>query len=120
SSAMKFMTPKASTPPPKIYKEEYPVQSENRYASRSQTSDAILARQEPVLHQVEARRGSTRPDAARDALSPAQRERYQKDGFLLLPDLFSRTEIDVLFSEMQSMREDFAHAGREEVIAEPN
>lgn len=99
------------------------MQSQNRYASRSQTSDAILARQEPVLHEVEESHSacdSTDGNHRPNTLSSAQRERYQDDGFLLMPDLFSRAEIDVLYSEMQRMREDFTNAGRKEVIAESN
>jgi ectoine hydroxylase len=96
------------------------MQFQNRYASRSQASDAILARQEPVLHLTAENRSNDRSNARPAALTKVQRERYQKDGFLLLPDLFSPTEIGALFNEMQDMRESFAHAGREEVIAEPN
>lgn len=100
------------------------MQSQNRYASRSQTSDAILARQEPVLHEVESRPASSGPasdsNSHPDTLTHTQRERYQEDGFLLMPDLFSRAEIDTLFKEMQNMRESFANTGREEVVAELN
>jgi ectoine hydroxylase len=87
------------------------MQSQHRYASRTQSSAAILARQEPVLHEQHPHNPV--------ALNAAQRERYQADGFLLMPDLFSPAEVAALFAEMQTMREDFTNAGRAEVIAEP-
>lgn len=70
---------------------------------------AILARHEPVLYQ----------GAGPAALSPAQRAAYQEDGFLFLPELFSAAEVARLHNEMQSMREEYAEKGRNEVITEP-
>lgn len=88
------------------------MQSPDHYKTRTQTSAAILARHDPVVYEK-------RLNAAPGALNAAQRDAYQENGFLLLPELFSPKEVERMFNEMQSMREDFANAGREEVIAEP-
>jgi ectoine hydroxylase len=85
--------------------------SQDQYLTRTQGSAAILARHDPVVY-------DRRPlDNA--ALNQAQRDAYQENGFLLMPELFSAAEVERLYDEMQAMREDFTNAGRAEVIAEP-
>jgi ectoine hydroxylase len=74
-------------------------------------SSAILTRHDPVLYE--------QPQGLATALNTAQREAYQDNGFLFLPELLSQTEVERLYNEMQAMREDFAEKKREEVIAEP-
>jgi ectoine hydroxylase len=85
--------------------------SQDPYKSRTQKSPAILSRNEPVLYE------SLHPAAA-SALNAAQRDAYKENGFLLMPDLFSTTEVARLYDEMQSMCENFAASGRPEVITE--
>lgn len=82
------------------------------YKSRGVANSAILARSEPVVYDQAI------PEASA-ALSEAQRDSYRDNGFLLMPNLFSQTEVAGLFGEMQMMREDYAAKGRAEVIAEP-
>ncbi|HWT71224.1 MAG TPA: ectoine hydroxylase [Oxalicibacterium sp.] len=79
------------------------------YPSRTHHA-AIIARQDPVLY------GETPQERNIDQ---AQRAAYEKNGFLLVPDLFTQEEVAYLFNAMQAMREEFTHAGRREVIAEP-
>ena len=88
------------------------MQSPDLYKSRTQTSAAILARHDPVVYEQA-------PTVSLAALNPAQRDAYQENGFLLLPELFSAAEVGRLYNEMQAMREDFTNKGREEVVAEP-
>lgn len=86
--------------------------SHNTYLTRTQSNAGILQRQEPVVYEP------AQP-VEPDVLSQAQREAYRENGFLLLPELFSQEEVQGLYTEMQHMRKAFAHAGRNEVIAEP-
>ncbi|MFJ7567656.1 ectoine hydroxylase [Herminiimonas sp. NPDC097707] len=87
--------------------------SQDAYPTRTQNSAAILARHDPVVyaHEVQSKRNAR--------LTAPQRDAYQQNGFLLMPELFNREEVAYLFDEMQTMREEFTHAGRKEVIAEP-
>ena len=85
--------------------------SQDAYPTRVSNSAAILARNEPVIHDTLASQAGQ--------LSTQQRANYEQDGFLLVPDLFNAEETGFLFDAMQGMREEFTHAGRPEVIAEP-
>lgn len=85
--------------------------SQDAYPTRTQNNAGILARQDPVLYEPESERKAS--------LDAAQRASYEKNGFLLMPELFSQDEVSYLFDAMQTMREDFTHADRKEVIAEP-
>lgn len=85
--------------------------SQDAYPTRTQNNAGILARQDPVLYEAESKRKAS--------LDAAQRASYEKNGFLLMPELFSQDEVSYLFDAMQAMREDFTHADRKEVIAEP-
>lgn len=90
------------------------MHSQDAYPTRTQKSAAILARHEPVVYEREKMLAQQNP-----CLSASQRAAYQQDGFLLMPDLFNQEEVAYLFDAMQAMREEFTHAGRKEVIAEP-
>jgi len=85
--------------------------SQDAYPTRTQNNAGILARQDPVVYEHESKRKAS--------LDAAQRASYEKNGFLLMPELFSQEEVSYLFDAMQTMREDFTHADRKEVIAEP-
>ncbi len=85
--------------------------SQDAYPTRTQNNAGILARQDPVVYEHDSKRKAS--------LDAAQRASYEKNGFLLMPELFSREEVSYLFDAMQTMREDFTHADRKEVIAEP-
>jgi ectoine hydroxylase len=86
--------------------------SQGTYQSRTASKAAILTRNDPVVYQSTAK-------ASTPALNAAQRDAYQANGFLVMPELFSPTEVERLYNEMQVMREDFTDKNREEVIAEP-
>ncbi|HWU98758.1 MAG TPA: ectoine hydroxylase [Oxalicibacterium sp.] len=86
--------------------------SQDAYPTRTQQSAAILARHDPVVYDRVSRAQTVQ-------LDQEQRASYQQNGFLMMPDLFNAEEVAFLFDAMQRMREDFTHAGRPEVIAEP-
>ncbi len=86
--------------------------SQDAYPTRTQQSAAILARHDPVVYDRVSRAQTVQ-------LDQEQRASYQQNGFLMMPDLFNAEEVAFLFDAMQCMREDFTHAGRPEVIAEP-
>lgn len=86
--------------------------SQDPYKSRALISPAILVRCEPVVYELEQ-------EITAAALNTAQRDIYRDKGFLLMPELFSATEVAVLSDEMQAMRDNFAASGREEAITEP-
>ena len=80
------------------------------YASRTDRGSAILARQDPVVY------GDGK---YADALSAEQLGNYERDGFLLLEDLFSEQEVAALVAEVDRMTRDPAIVRREEAITEP-
>jgi ectoine hydroxylase len=84
--------------------------SQASYMSRDIKTSAILARNEPIVYEQ---------THAPTALSAAQRDAYGANGFLQMPELFSKEEVAGLFKEMQMMREDFGAKDHAEVIAEP-
>lgn len=80
------------------------------YASRSDRSAAIIARQDPVVY------GQGQYASALDVEKLAQ---YERDGFLVLEGFFSEQETAVLLREVERMAADPATAHREESITEP-
>ncbi|VFR20461.1 Ectoine hydroxylase [plant metagenome] len=81
------------------------------YASRTDRGSAIIARQDPVVH--------GNGDYA-DALKREQLDAYERDGFLLLEDVFSEKEVAALLAEAERMTRDPAIIRREESITERN
>lgn len=84
--------------------------AKDRYASRTDRSAAIVARHDPVVH------GDGR---YADALSEAQVQAYERDGFLMLEDLLPEAEVQALVAEIARMARDPAIIRREESITEP-
>lgn len=80
------------------------------YVSRTDRSSAIIARREPVIYDGG---GYAR------ALTAAQLADYQRDGFIVLEDLFDAKEAGVLLDEVRSMSADPAVIKRDEAIREP-
>ena len=86
--------------------------SQDYYKSRAAIAPAILVRNEPVVYE-------SLPSSAPTSLEPSQIDSYSKNGYLLMPGLFSQDEVSRLLEEVQSMREDFTSQGRAEVVTEP-
>ncbi|OZI36472.1 ectoine hydroxylase [Bordetella genomosp. 1] len=81
------------------------------YASRTDRGSAIIARQDPVVYG---------DGMYADALSTDQVQSYERDGFLLLEDVFSADEVAHLLGEVERMTRDPAIIRREEAITERN
>jgi ectoine hydroxylase len=86
--------------------------SQDYYKSRAAIAPAILVRNEPVVYEP-------LPSSVPASLEPSQIDSYSKNGYLLMPSLFSQDEVARLLEEVQSMREDFTSQGRAEVVTEP-
>ena len=84
--------------------------AQDPYASRTDRSSAIIARQDPVVYE---------DGQYANALSGEQVGQYERDGFLLLENLFSEAEIRALSSEVERMTRDPSIIRREESITEP-
>lgn len=80
------------------------------YVSRTDRSSAIIARREPVVYDG---------GEYAHALTAAQLADYQRDGFIVLEDLFDAQEADALLNEVRSMSADPAVTDRDEAIREP-
>ena len=80
------------------------------YASRTDRMSAIIARQDPVIYN-----GGTYASAIDDQQVSA----YERNGFLLIENLFPEQEVQQLLSEVERMRADPTIAGLEEAITEP-
>lgn len=80
------------------------------YASRTDRMSAIIARQDPVVYNG---------GSYAQAIDEQQVSSYERNGFLLVEDLFSEQEVQNLLSEVERMRADPAIAGMDEAITEP-
>src|SRR5690625_7399808 len=80
------------------------------YPSRTDRGSAILARQDPVVYG---------DGQFADALNSEHLGSYEKNGFLVIRELFSDDETLALFDEVQRLLADPDIAGLEEAITEP-
>lgn len=81
------------------------------YASRTDRGSAIIARQDPVIY------GN---GTYADALTSDQVTSYDRDGFLMLENVFSEKEVATLMAEVERMTRDPAIVRREESVTEPH
>lgn len=84
--------------------------AEDLYPSRQSTEERVIERKDPVVW-------SDSPDQA-----PIDRtliDRYERDGFLILENLFSEEEVNCLKSELDRLRSDSLIAARDETVTEP-
>lgn len=79
------------------------------YASRSNRTAAIIARQDPVVYDE---------GVYADALTAEQLAAYERDGFLLMENVFSEAEVQALMNEVQRMSSDESIISLEEAITE--
>ncbi len=79
------------------------------YPSRTGAPAALRERLDPVVHGPPS-----------GALQPAQRDRYQREGYLFLPELLDTARAVALREELDAMRRDPALHGREEIVLEPD
>lgn len=80
------------------------------YPSRYAGEPELLPRRDPVVH------AEWRPDAP---LTPEQLERFDRDGYLVLEDVFSADEVAVLQAETGRLLGDPSALDEETIITEP-
>jgi len=80
------------------------------YRSRHETSPAMLPRQDPVVH------GRWTPDAP---ITRAQTELYERNGYLVLEDVFTHDEVNTLQRETARLLADPGGLAPETLITEP-
>ncbi|HET8711056.1 MAG TPA: phytanoyl-CoA dioxygenase family protein, partial [Spongiibacteraceae bacterium] len=78
------------------------------YPSRTGDVERILARRDPVIH-------SSRPAPVDAELA----SRYERDGFIVLENIFTLQEIESFQREAERLRGEWKSAQRDEVIIEP-
>lgn len=80
------------------------------YSSRSERGSAIIARQDPVVYD---------DGQYADALEREQLNSYEKNGFLVLEDVFSADEVQFLMDEVVRLSTDQDIAAMKEAVTEP-
>src|SRR5690625_4855381 len=80
------------------------------YPSRTDRGAGIMARQDPVVYEN---------GLDTEALTPQQVERYKEDGFLVLENVFSPTEVAALMQEVDRLTTDEGIRQMDEAITEP-
>jgi len=80
------------------------------YVSRTDRGSAIIARQDPVVYEG---------GSYADALDAEQIASYNRDGFIMLQDLFSDDEVEGLLDEIKRMSVDADITSLKEAIREP-
>ena len=84
----------------------------DKYPSRGGREASLLRRVDPVIYS---------PDSAELSkhLSPEQVAHYERDGFLVLHDVFTAEEVQCFMEELERLRKDASVTGSDEVISEP-
>ncbi|MDX1595227.1 MAG: hypothetical protein R3298_13350, partial [Gammaproteobacteria bacterium] len=77
------------------------------------SEERVLDRVDPVVH------GDGTPQGPH-SLSRDQLDRYARDGFLVVPGVFSRNEVDALYEEYVRLADSDRLDGREELVLEPD
>lgn len=80
------------------------------YVSRTDRGAAIIARQDPVVYE-----GGTYADG----LTAEQVETYNRDGFIMLQNVFDEAEVEALLDEVKRMSVDESISSMNEAIREP-
>lgn len=87
-----------------------PEMESDQYPSRGQQSAGIIARQDPVVY---AHNKATAPVSA-DLV-----DQYQRQGFMILDDVFSTQEVSLFQQALEQLRTDNIIRSSEETIKEP-
>ncbi|MFC6670363.1 phytanoyl-CoA dioxygenase family protein [Marinobacterium aestuariivivens] len=83
---------------------------EDLYPSRQLDRPEWLERQDPVLY---------RQDLEAAPVAPELMARFERDGYMVLPELFSPQEVAVLRAELDRLRQDPEVLASDEAIREP-
>lgn len=81
------------------------------YPSRQQAQPSWQARLDPVVY---------RRDTDNAPIQPALIERFERDGYLVMPELFNAEEVALLRDELERMRQDPSVAASGKSIQEPD
>jgi ectoine hydroxylase len=103
--------------PPETPKEALMLDAQNQpddYPTRLK-SETWLPRKDPVVWPQEA----AAAPSGKPALTEAEVQSFDQNGYLVLKDLFSATEVAALTAEAQLLREGGGNLPSEDVIAEP-
>ena len=84
----------------------------DKYPSRGGRAERLEPRVDPVVYSPESER-------LLKHLTPAQIARYEREGFLVLPDVFNAEEVQCFSDELERLRNDASLAGSDEIISEP-
>ncbi|UTW10605.1 ectoine hydroxylase [Marinobacterium rhizophilum] len=82
---------------------------EDLYPSRQQAEPLWLERQDPVLYQQ---------DLAAAPIAPELIAQYERDGYLVIPELFSAAEVAAMQAELERLRSDPEVLASDEAIRE--
>ncbi|MBT8420919.1 MAG: phytanoyl-CoA dioxygenase family protein [Gammaproteobacteria bacterium] len=85
---------------------------EDRYPTRK-NQEAIVPRIDPVVWGWET-------GDKRHGLSEYELESYEQDGYLLIPNAFSQSEVDQLLAQFQRLSGSDEIKGRDEIVIEPD
>lgn len=81
------------------------------YPSRQQAEPQWLERQDPVVYSQ---------DPAAAPIAPELIAQYERDGYMVIPELFSPAEVAVMTTELERLRHDPAVLASDKAIREPN
>lgn len=84
----------------------------DKYPSRAGRAPCLEPRLDPVVY-------ASAPQQLLPYLSPEQVAQYERDGYLVLHDVFSGEEVQCFKDELERLRKDASLAGNDEVISEP-
>ncbi|EAR60183.1 ectoine hydroxylase [Neptuniibacter caesariensis] len=88
------------------------LQPEDVYPSRIKDSAEVLPRVDPVIH-------PSGIDGS-ELLGEADIESFNEKGYLLLPNTFTATEVEMFRAELERMQNDISLLGSPEAITEPD
>lgn len=88
------------------------VEVADKYPSRAGRAASLAPRLDPVVYAPVSPRLSAH-------LSSAQVAHYEREGYLILHDVFSGAEVQCFKDELERLRKDASLAGSDEVISEP-
>jgi ectoine hydroxylase len=88
------------------------LQPEDVYPSRLKTDTEIFPRVDPVIHPSDM--------DAHNPLDPEDIGQFEKNGYLLLPNLFSKDEVTQFREELERMQSDQALKGSPAAVTEPD
>jgi ectoine hydroxylase len=88
------------------------IAAQDKYPSRAGRAACLVPRLDPVVYASGLQRQLTN-------LSAGQVAQYERDGYLVLHDVFSSEEVQCFKDELERLRRDAMLSGNDEVISEP-